>query len=272
MALINNPLEKILNLNGTVHQNLDNVYLIDMSIVSLWGTGNWQNLFKVVFGEIAQSMVSNIINELGELVGLDSTIIPSVVTQVVNSLIGNNVGTIDDYVFRFRINPTSVDINRRKLQTVTEYGWGAYDLENFGDSFTTLSFSGTTGFLIPPEPLPSMGIRDIRLSKPYLNLFQLERFYKQTTQRLLLTLYGRAYMGYLEDLTFKIDGNFPTKIDYRFTFKAHPYWIIDIFTGDFTMVNPYNQVIWQSMSRPTEAMNLSNYGSLFSGGGMKIPG
>ena len=253
--ILDNILNTLTSVATKAYGELDRVYLIDFG--SILESSKDPFIFVT-------SLVTNVLTEVLGNKGSSAGYITSLASQITTTLM-NQVFDLDVKMwwYRFRINPSTASITRRKLQNVTEYGYGVYDLESFGDSFTNMSFSGTTGLLYPPKELASMGVRDVRLSAPYLKLATLERFYKQTTQRLLLTLYGRVYMGYLDDLSWTVDANNPYKIDYTFTFMAHPYFVFDIFTMDFNILNTHNHIIWDNLARPTQAMGLSNYGDMF---------
>lgn len=246
-------------LTNKAYEQTDIVYMLDFGTIldlSLRDVGN--QLLRTTLTDV----VSNVMYDLSQRIGYTMPYTDALIENIISTLSNRVLGPNDAWVYKFRINPSTASISRRKLQTLTEYGHGVYDIEYYGNAFMSISFNGTTGHMMPPDPLPRIGITDVRLTVPYVKLAHLEKYYKTASQRLFLTLYGKVYMGYLDDMSYTYDANDPRQIKYSFTFMAHPYFIFDIFTWDFSGLTEYNNIIWDGLARPTQAMGLSNYGSI----------
>lgn len=226
----------------------DSVYLLDADQVI---NKSFLQLETKLLIETAKDVITNVFSEytsLGNLIQGGVGVLNYVETYLSMFM---NAGYLGDYAwyYKFRINPEGVSITRRKKQTITHYGWGLYDLEYFGDEIVTLSFRGKTGNMMPIPPLPSVGIRDPRLSISYIKFAQLEKFYRKNSNSLFLTFYGRVYYGYLSELSYSLDANNPRTINYNFVFNAHPQFIFDIFTGNFEELEENNPLSWNNQSK-----------------------
>jgi len=249
-TLLNNvPVTYALSLHG------DSVYLFDADEIlssNMWDIGT-----KLLL-ETAKEVVSNVIGEYVSF-GNATVDILSYANTYLEMILGKGYFGDQSWYYKFRINPNRLSIARRKLQSATHYGWGLYDLEYFGDEIVVLSFSGKTGNMMPPAPLPSLGIWDPRLSVPYIKLAQLEKFYRKTNNRLFITVYGRVYYGFLSDLTYNLDAENPRKIEYSFTFNAHPGFIFDVFTGNFESISEINPITWASQVKASVLQQGAEY-------------
>jgi hypothetical protein len=141
----------------------------------------------------------------------------------VQSVLGKKKGSAIQDIYKFRINPTSAKWDFRKLQKKTNYGYGIYDLEPYGEEMIKLSLNNTTGFLMPPEPLKTLGIFDIMLTEGYQKLKELENYYLNSGQRLFLYFFRTFYYGWLTDLSYSFDANNPFQIKFSLGFELHPY-------------------------------------------------
>jgi hypothetical protein len=237
----------------------DDTYIIDASLIlgkPLLQAG--KNILETTALDIIKNVASDYMYAIGA--GLLGAVGLTDLTETLLNILSNK-DTFGEFswFYKFRINPQKVSINRRKLQTITEYGWGMYDIEEFGDQLIAINVSGTTGTMIPSHPLPSMGISDIRLTPAYIKLAHLEKFYKDSGQKLFFTIYGKVYFGFLEDMSYPLDADNPRKINYTFNFKAHPYFMFDVFTGDFSGLSEVNEIIWEQSARPSVIQEVNDF-------------
>jgi len=234
----------------------DVVYLIDVS----WLLGN--SLIGSITNKLITTtieVVRNVVADLVSVVGSNISGAESLISIVSNLIRNQSFFGDETWIYKFRINPNSVDINRRKLQTITNYGWGQFDVEYFGDELVPINVQGTTGLLMPPYPLPSMGISDVRLTPAYIKLAHLDKFFRKSQQKLLFTVYGKAFYGFLNDLSYRLDANNPRQIKYTMNFTASPTFTFDIFAGDFSELSLDSNMLWEQNFRPTALQGVSDY-------------
>lgn len=247
----------------------DSVYLLDAekvlksSLLSLEKTLLFETAKDVFFNVLAEKLsVGNITGGIfGGVSGgsLNWSSIFSYLETFLTLILNSGYFGDRNWYYKFKFNPSKLTITRRKKQTITHYGWGLYDLEYFGDEIVFMQFSGKTGNLMPPYPLPSIGIWDPRLSVSYIKFAHLEKFYRNSENRLFLTVYGKVFYGFLSDLSYTVDANNPRVIDYSFNFNAHPQFIFDIFTGNFSEVSKVNTIVWEDNSKASFLQTASEY-------------
>jgi hypothetical protein len=260
---------------------LDNCLLIDYTKVMEDTTGVRQKQMLKMLGLNAVLSGATSFNLKSFLVG----IIGSVAEDVMGRYGLNTIPFVTEYAayvtrslptwyYSFHINPIDFMENRKKLQTITNYGWGQYDLEQWGNDLVTLDVKGTTGLLLPSREgrtiienfiskavnkvsginvggaIRTVGYNintfaehfgvfedprtDIRLSIGYLQLEILKRFYNDSSQRLIFSFMGRGYFGFFENFRYGMNADNPRRIDYNFGFKAHPELIFDAYSMDFS--------------------------------------
>ena len=242
----------------------DKSYLIDIGqVLNSLTLPGFSGAAKVT--AIVTSLVATVV---GEQYGIGSLAYARQIQFIANELIPE----IGQWFYGFHINPSNVSISEGKLQTRTDYGWGMYDLEHFGNAFTSLTVRGTTGVMFPsPSIIDLLGVLDTRLSSAYARLLLLEKLWKESNQRLIFILYGRGYFGYLDTFEFGLDAENPRKIDYTFTFKAHPQLVFDIFNMDFSGIPDLGYILDPSSIRQSSMFNTSAYGVSSQGIEMVIP-
>lgn len=199
----------------------------------------------------------------------------SLTTMIMNKLASPSIGL---WFYDFRINPTQVVFTQGKLQTMTEYGWGYYDLEHFGNAFTNIAVNGTTGVMYPePDVMRllsdhskvwsgfdafsrEMGTAtDFRLSLGYTKFEILRKLYGSSHQQILFVLLGKGYFGFFDTFTFTMDAENPRRINYEFVFKAHPQLVFDIFSMDFSGIKSLGSILNPKDVKLTTMSNASQF-------------
>ena len=164
----------------------------------------------------------------------------------------NLTSLVNAYIFN--INPQTVDYTYNKLQTVTEYGKGMYDIEYFGDKLVNVPIAGTTGALFPPSWLIDKGILDPRLSLNYILLKHFEQFYLDSSQRWLVYMLGIVYLAFIENFKYGWDANNPRQIKYSMSLKVNPYFSFDIFRGKLKDTYKYGKIYWEDTINPEDIL------------------
>jgi hypothetical protein len=134
-------------------------------------------------------------------------------------------------VYRFNLNPQKIANRYRKVQTEHQHGFGYMELEYYGSDYITKTYNCTTGFLLPPAPIRKMGISDIRLSTGYIKLKELEKYYLNSSQKLVVVEFNTGYLGYLSDFDYNVDANNPRQMLFNLTFRLHPTCRFNILSG-----------------------------------------
>ena len=129
-----------------------------------------------------------------------------------------------DNLFRFRVNPQTFKQSESKIRNFykTMRGW---ETSYGGENMIKLSFTGTTGWMLPPGILRDMGINDIRLSLAYWNLSRFNKFYQDTDRRgthLKMIFLARVFSGHLIDFDWSWSADDPNQIKYTFSFMVYP--------------------------------------------------
>lgn len=191
--------------------------------------------------------------------------------KLINSIVQIVLPRSMIWFYKFSLGPHDYKISDKKLQTLTEYGRGMFDLEYFKNAFSNITARGIAGPLFPdPEIVKVLGTKDIRLSSQYIQFLLLRQFCKDSSQRLLLYLNGTCYFGFLEDFDFDLDADNPWKIPYTFTFKAHPTIVFDLFSLDFSGIPQLGYILDPSSIRQTSIFNSSAFGAESTGLSLEI--
>jgi hypothetical protein len=244
-------ISQFINFRNRASDFVDRLTLIDLDVCR-----GIKNLYESLIGW--ETIILNIAKEIAisSLNPEKFTSSPAVITDyVVSKLIGMYESNL--FFYRFRINPKTLSNTYKKLQSLTQYGHGAYDLEYFGDDFVEQTFTGTTGYCFPPDPLPKIGITDVRLSIPYLSLMHLEKFFKNSSQKLLICFWSEGHLGYIDSLSYSEDSHNPRIINYTIGFKLHPYFVFNLFHTNLTDTYKYGKVFWYKILKKSDVF--SNY-------------
>lgn len=137
-----------------------------------------------------------------------------------------------DMMFSFHINPVRTRNEFQKINTISEYGFGQYFVQNYGDKLVPITFEGTTGRLFPPNYIMRLGITDIRLSMGYFKLKKFEHFYRGTNKLFLVNYMGTGYFGFFEAFNYTFDANDPRQIKYTIQMKMDPNSQFSFYWGD----------------------------------------
>jgi hypothetical protein len=249
------------NTPSVLGEQLERAYLIDVGVL-LDAYGDWKQ--KKLRGGEVEAIVGSLVSSslVGFAMGLyGDKVGKNIVSSILGQLVSSKLGI---WFYDFRINPQQVTISDKKLQTHTEYGWGYYDLEYFGNSFTTLTVRGTSGILLPDRPILNMGFTNIQLSVGYAKFEILRKFYMNSDQRLMFILFGKGYFGFLENFEFTLDAENPRRIDYSFTFRAHPVLVFDLYSMDFSGIKNLGHLLDPKSVKLTTMSNSVLF-SLFNG-------
>ena len=124
-------------------------------------------------------------------------------------------------LFRFRINPQSVQISKSKLtQTVLTHA--GYERAYFGNDLTRLSYSGSTGRLWLPQEFQNSMFVDIRLSPVWQKFVQFEVWFEQMNRDVMLLDHrGTLYRGAQTQFSYTERADDPFQIQYQFNFEAY---------------------------------------------------
>jgi hypothetical protein len=148
-------------------------------------------------------------------------------------------------IFTFKVNPTHITLQKRKLQTKIRTK-GGFVFQQWGPDISEIALEGTTGNITPSGisfrqtnipgigeiPLPHDLSSDIPTedNSPMLKAFrQLETLYdddqneeaNQRGRRIALEYRGRIYVGHLSDFFYEERGERPFQLYYRLTFLVH---------------------------------------------------
>jgi len=124
-------------------------------------------------------------------------------------------------LFRFRINPNSVQVSKGKLtQAVLTHA--GYERAYFGNDLTRLSYSGSTGRLWLPQEFQNSIFVDIRLSPVWQKFIQFEVWFEQMNRDvMLLDHHGTLYRGAQTQFSYGERADDPYQIQYQFNFEAY---------------------------------------------------
>jgi hypothetical protein len=249
------------NTPSVLGEQLERAYLIDVGV--LLDTYSDIKNKRLRDGEIA-AVVSSLVSSslMGFALGAagDNTA-KNIISSIMNNLVSSKLGV---WFYDFRINPQQVTISDRKLQTHTEYGWGYYDLEYFGNSFTTLSIRGTSGILLPEKPILNQGWTNIQLSVAYAKFELLRKLYMIGEARMMFVLFGKGYFGFLENFEYALNCENPRRIDYSLTFRAHPQLVFDLYAMDFSGIKNVSYILDPGSTQLTSLSNTTLF-NLYNG-------
>lgn len=161
-----------------------------------------------------------------------ASVLNQIFSTAMNILLNGQV-----YLFRFLINPDRFKYTEKKIvrHQLTKKGWDNLWFDQTPDEMLMLSFSGSTGSLVPPSALFQAGIMDYKFSAEYQRFAQMRSLIKSAKNDLNLIYDGIMYTGALSDFTFDQNAGSPYSILYSFNFYAYPDRIDNIASIDFSM-------------------------------------
>lgn len=149
---------------------------------------------------------------------------------------------VGDSIFAFSLNPTKLQVSRKKLEKyiLTKFG---YERQYWQNDLYAMAYSGTT---LPFRP-ESTSRRDdgrpfdITQTPAWLKFDEMDRFYRETAdeREVKLSYWGmkEQLVGSLNDFSFGHDANDPFRIMYSFKFTGIPISRIGI-SGTPPFVGP----------------------------------
>jgi len=124
-------------------------------------------------------------------------------------------------LYKFRINPESLDVKKAKLSS-TVLTQAGHERAYFGNDLTRLSYRGSTGRMWLPQEFINSYYFDIRLSPVYQKFEQFKVWYESLNRDImLLDHHGTLYKGICSDFSYNENASDPWKITYSFTFEAY---------------------------------------------------
>ena len=148
-------------------------------------------------------------------------------------------------IFTFKVNPTHINLNKRKLITKLRTK-GGFVFQYWGPDITEISVEGTTGNILPrgvkfrKTNIPLLGEiplpRDISQEAPTIensplydifrkfeNLYNADQGKEASEYGKILAMEYRnkIYVGHLSEFSFEERGDRPFQFYYRFTFQVH---------------------------------------------------
>lgn len=127
-------------------------------------------------------------------------------------------------IFRFFLNPISLDTGVKKIVNpiLEKKGWETLQWPATPNEMISMTFSGTTGSLVPIRTLREQGVRDTKYSLNWLRFQQFQQMIIETVNDLKMLYDGKLYEGYVADFRFQENADTPFAINYTFTFVAYP--------------------------------------------------
>jgi len=105
-------------------------------------------------------------------------------------------------LFRFRINPNRVTVSKKKL-TSEQLTAGGYERSYFGNGFTSLNYSGTTGRFWLPQYFQNSPFVDVKLSPVFQKFLQFIQFYESLNNDIMLQDHrGNLYRGAIKTFSY----------------------------------------------------------------------
>lgn len=146
-------------------------------------------------------------------------------------------GEVSPYLYRFRINPVSMNIRITKDYSATKTGSG-WKLRTWGEALRDVTFNGTTGYLRVPDFLRELGIYNIRLSPVYLRFMMFEKFVSDSSNDvpLVFVIDNKIMKGILTGFSYTIDAKDPFVINFTINAKIYPNGFADIDSGDLESI------------------------------------
>ena len=232
---------------------------------------NFDSFIKKHIIESTKKSVSGLLSDIVSSVGIvTDTIALGYVSEISQELLdqeGINEDSLDFY--QFKINPTTFNFPRSKIinNILTGGGW---DSDVRGQNIITVSYSATTGSLVPKtinnviqgltrelvsrtQPLLQTALSwtgslassispkfnelnyqmssNPKLSTRYLKFLLFDTFWRANDDDLLIIWEDNAYIGKFVSFDFKPDANKPWEIQYNFTIAVYPDFTYNIYTG-----------------------------------------
>lgn len=192
------------------------------------------------------------------------------IAQQILSLEGINEDSLDFY--QFKINPTNFTFPRQKIMSNVLTG-GGWDSDVRGQNMVNVSYSATTGSLVPKTinnviqgllrdlvsragvsnqkeiTLIDKSFKNIspkyndliyqmasnpKLSTRYLKFLLFDTFWRYNDDDLLIVWEDNAYIGKFLSFDFRPDANKPWEIQYNFSIAVYPDFTYNIYTGAIT--------------------------------------
>jgi hypothetical protein len=125
------------------------------------------------------------------------------------------------YAFVFRINPSAVQRTQTRVRNTT-LTKGGYLTQYWSAGMKVMSYSGSSGAMVPDDPSVDLANFNIRQTVAYANFKQLRQFYEQANQDVGLFAQGSNYLGVLSEFSFTVDADAPYEIKYSMKFEAYP--------------------------------------------------
>ncbi len=186
--------------------------------------------------------------------------------------VASGLGTLGDILdppglYRFPLNPQSVDFGFGKLQTLQKYGFDAFELQYFGNDIVTMKCSGQTMMLEPPSAMLEMianmdkGLYEVvttylplhLLSPAWIKIHEFDNFYKQSSQELLLIWNWNVYFGYLTDFSYSWNTERAYRLSYNFGFNMHPTKQWKLFNVSSEAFNVQERVVSTNLAQTSLA-------------------
>lgn len=156
---------------------------------------------------------------------VDPTLGPLSILQVeAAGVISNLRGGLYPSVFTFFIQPTTLSrsIKKTTLKVLEKKGWDTVHFPDTPTEMIPMTFSGTSGSLVPPAVLTAQGIWDTKYSINWMRFKQFEGMVLNAKNDMKMIYDGSLYEGYLEGLKYDENAEAPFGIKYSFTFWAYP--------------------------------------------------
>lgn len=209
MALLSDVVNVAVNVEG----------IIDSFELSLSTANN-----MVVFDP---KRVKDAFREFGRPTGGAGKSLTKKVGDFAQSKAGASLSLIDSF-FRFTLNPQQFRVTEAKLDTMvlTKESFDSMHWEH--DDTVKLSYSGTSGSLIPPPAARANKIHDIRLSGAWRRFTRFKSFWRAARRDLVIIWDGVYYRGIMRTFNYNQDAENPWQILYTFDFEGFPDQIKDI--------------------------------------------
>lgn len=163
-------------------------------------------------------------SSLAKRVGLASSLASAAASApIVNGARLQNVAALlpNFFAFVFRINPTVHSRTQSRVRN-TVLTKGGYLTQYWSAGMKQMTFSGSSGSLVPPDVTSDTEAFNIRQTVQYANFKQLRQFYEQSNQDVGIFFLGRTMLGVMSDFSFVEDADDPYQIKYTFKFEAYP--------------------------------------------------
>jgi len=125
------------------------------------------------------------------------------------------------FAFVFRINPTKHERTQTRSKS-TVLTKGGYLTQYWASGMKQMTFTGSSGSLLPPGQDVNTEGFNIRQTAQYANFLNLRRFYEEANQDVAIFFLGRFMVGVMSEFIFTEDAEKPYEITYNFKFDAYP--------------------------------------------------